>query len=177
MTTRSDLSLPFISPLYLQPPPSVPPKFYRLGGTFEIRAIQRSETDRIMLDIRASQKKGLDSGRKSMKLTAGGLDETSYVTRLIPATSFVMREDIFRRRSGGKTYLPKRERFQVKLRSANAATSYAKGHERSRHLAHLPFLGVQQRRGGILRRVAQWTHQSAVMKSSDWTARNAITWP
>ena len=50
-----------------------------------------------------------------MKLTAGGLDETSYATRLIPATSFVIRDDIFRRTSGGKTYLPKGERFRVKI--------------------------------------------------------------
>lgn len=61
------------------------------------------------------RRKGLDLGHKSMKLTAGGLDETSYATRLIPATSFVMRDDIFRRTSGGKTYLPKGERFRVKL--------------------------------------------------------------
>lgn len=54
-------------------------------------------------------------GRESVKLTAGGLDETSYVTRLIPVTSFVMREDIFRRTSGGKTYLPKWERSRVKI--------------------------------------------------------------
>lgn len=37
-------------------------------------------------------------------LTAGGLDEISYVTRLIPATSFVIREDTFLSTSGGKIY-------------------------------------------------------------------------
>ena len=55
------------------------------------------------------------------RLTAGGFDEISYVTLLIPSTSLVMREDNLRRTSAGKT------------------------------------------------------NQSAVMKSSDWTARSAIT--
>lgn len=58
---------------------------------------------------------GLDLSYGGMKLTAGGLDEISYATRLIPATSFVMRDDIFRRTSGGKTYLPNEERFRVKI--------------------------------------------------------------
>jgi hypothetical protein len=38
-------------------------------------------------------------------LTPGGFEETSYVTRFTPDTSFVMREDIRRSTSGGKTYL------------------------------------------------------------------------
>lgn len=45
------------------------------------------------------------STRKSVGLTAGGLDEISYVTRLTPDTSFVIRDEILRRTSGGKTYL------------------------------------------------------------------------
>ena len=53
-TTRPDLSLQFLSPLYLQPLKAFPhlhhPKFYRSGGTFQIRAILRSETDRIVLE-------------------------------------------------------------------------------------------------------------------------------
>ena len=66
-------------------------------------------------------------GRESVKLTAGGLDETSYVTRLIPVTSFVMREDIFRRTSGGKTYLPKGERFRVKITKSKRSDKLGKG--------------------------------------------------
>ena len=38
-------------------------------------------------------------------LTPGGLDEISYVIRLMPFTSLVMRDDIRRRTSGGNTYL------------------------------------------------------------------------
>ena len=57
----------------------------------------------------------LSPSRESARLTAGGLDETSYVTRLIPATSFVMREDTFRRTSGGKTYLPEGKENWVKI--------------------------------------------------------------
>ena len=64
-----------------------------------------------------------DLGHESMKLTAGGLEEISYATRLIPETSFVMRDDIFRRTSGGKTYLPKGEIFWVELQGTNEATS------------------------------------------------------
>lgn len=37
--------------------------------------------------------------------TAGGLDDISYVTRFIPATSFVILDDIRFRTSGGNTYL------------------------------------------------------------------------
>lgn len=57
----------------------------------------------------------------NLRLTAGGFDDMSYVTLLTPSTSLVMREDILRRTSAGKT------------------------------------------------------NQSAVMKSSDWTARSAMT--
>jgi hypothetical protein len=73
-------------------------------------------------------------------LTAGGLDDMSYVTRLIPATSFVMREDMRRKISGGNTYLPKR-------------------------------CAIEQNR----RREEYQTYQSAVIKSSVWTARRAMT--
>lgn len=38
-------------------------------------------------------------------LTAGGLDEISYVTRLMPETSFVILDEIRRRTSEGKTNL------------------------------------------------------------------------
>lgn len=38
-------------------------------------------------------------------LTAGGLDEMSYVTRLMPETSFVILDEIRRRTSEGKTNL------------------------------------------------------------------------
>jgi len=68
-----------------------------------------------MLGHQSLTEVALSPGRERAKLTAGGLDEISYVTRLIPATSFVMREDIFRRTSGGKTYLPEREIFWVKI--------------------------------------------------------------
>lgn len=69
-----------------------------------------------MLEHQSFVEEGASSpGRESVKLTAGGFDETSYVTRLIPATSFVMREDIFRSTSGGKTYLPKTEGLRVKI--------------------------------------------------------------
>ena len=110
-------SLPPLSLSYLSPPfPDRPhlhhAEFHRL---FQIRAILRSETDPIRLEDQSFTEEEPQSRSRSVKLTAGGLDETSYVTRLIPVTSFVMREDIFRRTSGGKTYLPKRERFRVKL--------------------------------------------------------------
>lgn len=38
-------------------------------------------------------------------LTAGGLDEISYVTRLMPETSFVILDEMRRRTSEGKTNL------------------------------------------------------------------------
>jgi len=47
------------------------------------------------------------AGEKGERLTAGGFDEMSYVTRLIPATSFVIRDEIRRRTSGGKENLRK----------------------------------------------------------------------
>lgn len=44
-------------------------------------------------------------GASRQQLTPGGFEEISYVTRFTPDTSFVMREDIRRSTSGGKTYL------------------------------------------------------------------------
>lgn len=44
-------------------------------------------------------------GASKEQLTPGGFEEISYVTRFTPDTSFVMREDIRRSTSGGKTYL------------------------------------------------------------------------
>ena len=41
---------------------------------------------------------------------------------------------------------------------------------------YLPSLACGSGEREVSDRAAQWTHQSAVMKSSDWTARNAITW-
>ena len=82
-----------------------------------------------------------------MKLTAGGLDEISYATRLIPATSFVMRDDIFRRTSGGKTYLPNEERFRVKIAKHKRSDKLGKRERMktsfgARALAHLPSPGL-----------------------------------
>ena len=109
-------------------------------------------------------------GRESVKLTAGGFDEISYVTRLIPATSFVMREDTFRRTSGGKTYLPEREGFRVKI--AKHKRSDKLGKESRTKTPQVPdawstFSPGVWRRGGFPKRVVEWTYQSAVMKSSD----------
>lgn len=39
------------------------------------------------------------------KHTLGGLDEISYVTRFMPGTSFVIRDDMRLKTSGGNTYL------------------------------------------------------------------------
>ena len=114
-TTGSDLSLSSLSPASPDHH-SHHPGFYRLGGASQIRAIRRSETDRFVLGYQSfTGEVALNPGRESAKLTAGGLDEISYVTRLIPATSFVIREDTFRRTSGGKTYLTEGERIWVKI--------------------------------------------------------------
>lgn len=129
-TTGSDLSL-LLFPLYPQPfqrrPPTSP----------QIIQARRNVSDQSHSTVwnrsnyvRTSEfhrRRGLKPGRESVKLTAGGLDETSYVTRLIPATSFVMREDIFRRTSGGNTYLPKRERFRVKITKHKRSDRLGKG--------------------------------------------------
>jgi len=48
------------------------------------------------------------AGEKGERRTAGGFDEMSYVTRLIPATSLVIRDEIRRRTSGGKENLRKK---------------------------------------------------------------------
>ena len=103
-------------------------KFNRPRGTFQIRAIRRSETDPIM-SAHQSITEGwpIDLGHEDVELTAGGLDEISYATRLIPATSFVMRDDIFRRTSGGKTYLPKGEGWRVKIVKHKRSDKLGKG--------------------------------------------------
>jgi len=67
------------------------------------------------------EEKGTEGRGEEVGRTPGGFDVMSYVTRLIPAISFVMRDEMRRRTSGGKT------------------------------------------------------NQSAVIKSSDWTARSAMT--
>ena len=51
----------------------------------------------------------------SHSTVAGGLDEMSYVTRFTPLTSFVMREEIRFRTSGGKTYLSRCHRRVTNL--------------------------------------------------------------
>ena len=63
-----------------------------------IKAILRSAGGRKSMTIRLK-----NTGRD--KLTAGGLEEISYVTRLIPSTSLVIREEMRRSTSGGKRYL------------------------------------------------------------------------
>ena len=154
------------------------PRFYRFGGTSQIRAILRSETDPIVLEHQSLTEEGAPRPvRESMKLTAGGLDEMSYVTRLIPATSFVMREDTFRRTSGGKTYLPEGDRFWVKTAKHKRTDELGKDpRTKTRQDPDaLPPLGLWRRRGRIPGQEVERTHQSAVIKSSDCTARNAIT--
>ena len=56
-------------------------------------------------------------GRRISKeeLTPGGFEEMSYVTRFMPTTSFVIREDIRRSTSGGKTYLIRSNMRQLVL--------------------------------------------------------------
>ena len=63
-----------------------------------IKAILRSAGGRKSVSIRIK-----NTGKD--KLTAGGLEEISYVTRLIPSTSLVIREEMRRSTSGGKRYL------------------------------------------------------------------------
>ena len=117
-STFSLLSVPDLSQL----PPSVPVRIeqerFRSEPFYGLEPIQSCKN----IEESFTEDGGVDPSHGNMKLTAGGLDEISYATRLIPATSFVIREDIFRRTSGGKTYLPKEERFRVKLRSTNGAT-------------------------------------------------------
>ena len=52
-----------------------------------------------------SRESSTDNQSTKRQLTAGGFDEMSYVTRLIPATSLVIREDIRLSTSGEKMYL------------------------------------------------------------------------
>lgn len=94
---RSDLSLPLFSSLS----PTFPPlEFHRFGGTFQIRAIRRSETDRIML--KHSTEEG-PQPRSRRRETHSGWFGRDIIRHTINSSDFV-------RDAGG--YFPKDIRWE-----------------------------------------------------------------
>ena len=161
--TGSDLSLPFAPPFYPQPFMALlhprRPKIHRLGGTFQIRAILRSETDRIVLEHQSFTEEGSESRSRGCDTHSRRFGR-DIIRHTINPTDFV-------RDAGG--YFPKNIRWEnIPTQRGKIPGQIAK-HKRSdkfrqratdensiwfRHLAHLCPLAYGNEEGELPDRVA-----------------------